>query len=98
MTGLAAAAPEAGALAGAPGTASGTPGVTIQGATYSLASVARVLSRLAAMPSLEAVRLTATSRVVPEAPVADAKSKPKAKRRTVVTFSIAANLRSGTGA
>ena len=94
LTGLTATAPESGALGGAAGAASGTPGVTIQGATYSLASVARVLSRLAAMPSLEGVQLTATSRVVPDPD----KEGSKTKRRTVVTFSIAASVRSGSGA
>jgi Tfp pilus assembly protein PilN len=94
LTGLTAAAP-AGATAGAPGAATTTPGVTIQGATYSLRSVARVLARLAALPSLERVRLTATARVVPDE---GSKEKAKAKTRSVVTFSIAASLRTGAGA
>ena len=100
LTGLTAAAPAAGAV-GAPA-ATAAPGVTIQGATYSLGSVARVLARFAALPSLEGVRLTATARVVPDAGTAQTgNSKPKTKskkQRTVVTFSIAANLRTGSGA
>jgi Tfp pilus assembly protein PilN len=88
LTGLTAAAP-AGTTVGAPAATSTAPGVTIQGATYSLGSVARVLARLAVLPALEGVRLTATARVVPD---------DKTSGKSVVTFSIAANLRSGSGA
>jgi Tfp pilus assembly protein PilN len=76
--------------------ATATQGVTIQGATYSLASVARVLARLAAIPSLAGVRLMASARVDPAAEQAGGTTPPK-RGRTVVTFSIAANLRSGSG-
>lgn len=100
LTGLTAAAP-VGAPTAAPAASAAAPGVTIQGATYSLGSVARVLARLAALPSLEGVRLTATSKVTPgedTSQSADSKSRPKKKQKTVVTFSIAANLRAGAGA
>jgi Tfp pilus assembly protein PilN len=105
LTGLSAAAPEATGTAGAtPATPapapSGTQGVTIQGATYSNRSVARVLARLAAIPSLDRVRLAASARVEPTAASSDvkpAKSKTKKKQRPFVTFTIAANLRTGSG-
>lgn len=105
LTGLSAAAPETNGTAGAsPGTSapapSGTQGVTIQGATYSNRSVARVLARLAAIPSLDAVRLAATARVEPAAATSEVKSaKPKAKQkqRPIVMYTIAANLRTGSG-
>ena len=98
LTGLTASAPEA-AAAGTtpPGTSapgpSGVQGVTIQGATYSQSSVARVLARFGAMPSLDQVRLTASARVAPTA-LPDAK-KTKKKQKTVVTFTVSANLRTG---
>ena len=107
LTGLSAAAPETNSAAGAsPGTSApvstGTQGVTIQGATYSNRSVARVLARLAAIPSLDSVRLATTARVEPTAASSDVNSaKPKAKKkkkqRPIVTFTIAANLRTGSG-
>src|SRR5438132_9371924 len=64
LTGLAAAAPAAtttptGTSGAAPTptqTFTGTQGVTIEGATFSKESVARVLSRLAIVPTLENVR------------------------------------------
>ena len=49
------------ALRSARGRAGDDQGVTIQGATYSHLSVARVLARLATIPSLDDVRLTATA-------------------------------------
>jgi Tfp pilus assembly protein PilN len=105
LTGLTALAPEAAdagsSPSGAPAPAATTAqGVTIQGATYSNRSVARVLARLAVIPSLDQVRLTATARVEPAAEQSGLKtSKPKTKKKqkTVVTFTIAANLRSGSG-
>jgi Tfp pilus assembly protein PilN len=104
LTGLSAAAPEATGTAGAsPATPSpapsGTQGVTIQGATYSNRSVARVLARLAAIPSLDRVRLAASARVEPAASsdVKSATSKTKRKQRPFVRFTIAANLRTGSG-
>jgi Tfp pilus assembly protein PilN len=106
LTGLSASAPETNGAAGAsPGTSvpasTGTQGVTIQGATYTNRSVARVLARLAAIPSLDSVRLGTTTRVEPAAPTSDVKSaKSKAKKkkqRPIVTFTIAANIRAGSG-
>jgi len=104
LTGLSASAPETNGEAGSPGasapTTTGTQGVTIQGATFSNRSVARVLARLAAIPSLDNVRLASTARVEPTAASTDAKSaksKAKKKQRPIVTFTIAANLRTGSG-
>ena len=95
LTGLTAAAPASSAPAGAPAaTAPGTQEVTIQGATYSQASVARVLARLAALPSLERVRLSASARVQPTP--ADGSSATPAKGKVVVTFTITAALRNGS--
>lgn len=83
--------------AAAPGTPLPTTaqGVSIIGATYSNASVARVLSRLAAVPSLDAVRLTGSARVVITT-ATGMKSKPRTK--SLVTFTISANLRTGESA
>jgi Tfp pilus assembly protein PilN len=106
LSGLSAAAPVATSTGATPGpapAATAAQGVTIQGATYSLGSVARVIARLAAIPSLDQVRLTATSRVEPTAQSSGsstAKTTTKAKtkkQKTVVTFTIAANLRTGNG-
>src|SRR5262249_56418614 len=82
--------------------ASSSQGVTIEGATYSHESVGRVLARLAAMPTLEGVRLTATERVVPGADGSDSsgtapKQATKKKAKPIVTFTISANLRSEAG-
>ena len=106
LTGLSATAPEADGGTTPPGTApapSATPGVTIEGATYSNRSVARVLARLAALPSIDDVRLTTTARVEPAADKVDVKTasktkgkKNRKKQRAVVTFAIAASLR-GSG-
>jgi Tfp pilus assembly protein PilN len=98
LTGLTAAGSPSSAVATAPAAATTVQGVTIQGATYSQASVARVLARFGAIPSLDHVRLTASARIVPAAPqpgqkVSETKGK---KKRTVVTFTIAADLGSGT--
>jgi Tfp pilus assembly protein PilN len=98
LTGLSANAPSPVSPAGAPtGAAAGTPGVTIQGATYSHRSVARVLARFAALPTLTGVRLTASARVAPaaEADVAGTEAKKARKQRAVVTFTITAGLRTG---
>jgi len=98
LTGLTAAGLPSSAVATAPAAATTVQGVTIQGATYSQASVARVLARFGAIPSLDHVRLTASARIVPAAPqpgqkVSETKGKTK---RTVVTFTIAADLGSAT--
>jgi Tfp pilus assembly protein PilN len=105
LTGMTASAPVAAPSGAAPpGTPAAAPttaqGVTIQGATYSNLSVARVLARLATIPSLENVRLTATAQVEPTTS-ADSSSKTKAKatkkkQKTVVTFTIDANI-AGSG-
>jgi Tfp pilus assembly protein PilN len=95
LTGLTASAPTA-ATAAAPGAAPGveaTPGITIQGATYSHESVARVLARLAALPTLTNVRLSASARVEPVAPEGDSKSKTARKQKTFVTFTVTAGFR-----
>ncbi len=105
LTGMTASAPTTAAPTGAPPgaaapAATGAPGVTIQGATYSHQSVARVLARLAALPTLSDVRLTASARVEPVVPETDETTKTKKKKRAkkpkpVVTFTITANVRSG---
>ncbi len=101
LTGMTASAPATAAPTAAPPgsvapAAAGIPGVTIQGATYSHQSVARVLARLAALSSLSDVRLTASARVEPVLPESDGTKKKKArKQKPVVTFTITANVRSG---
>jgi Tfp pilus assembly protein PilN len=100
LTGLSASQPQVSALPpgvqptpSAPASAP-TLGVTIQGSTFSHNSVARVLSRLAVVPSLENVTLTGTALVQPEA--SDPATTTKKKRgRPVVTFTISASLRTG---
>lgn len=100
LTGLTASAPTGAPSAAPPGstapTATGTPGVTIQGATYSHQSVARVLARLGALPTLADVRLTASARVEPTVPKGE--SRKVKKRKPVVTFTITATVRSGGSA
>jgi Tfp pilus assembly protein PilN len=103
LTGLTATAPVNIAPAGTsevplpPVATTGPEGITIQGATYSHDSVARVLSRLSVVPSLENVRLTTSARVVPqpsEASGDDARPAATNSRRPVVTFAISASFRS----
>jgi len=102
LTGITASAPASAAPTGAPpgGTAPAaavtTQGVTIQGATYSHQSVARVLARLSVIPSLESIRLTASARVEPQADETEGAKNSRKKRKTVVTFSVAATLRTGS--
>ncbi len=100
LTGMTAAAPVAASAAGSvpPGTpSSGPPGITIQGATYTQESVARVLARLSTLPSLEQVRLTGSSLVLPpDDSATDKKTKSKSKQKPVVTFTISASLRNGS--
>jgi len=102
LTGLTASAPTAAAPtapAGAAAPATSVPNVTIQGATYSHQSVARVLARLAALPTLSAVRLTASARIEPApAPEGEGKKKKVKKQKPVVTFTITASVRSGGSA
>jgi len=104
LTNLDASAPEGVApLAGAvPPTQSSaaSAGVTIQGATYSHDTVAKVLARLAVVPSLAGVRLTSSSLVVPEADQAPAsggqvRKTKRAKPRSFVTFVVSASVKSG---
>ena len=101
LTGLTASAPTGAAAAAVPGSAApgaaAAPGITIQGATYSHESVARVLARLSALPTLTGVRLTASARVEPAEPAdrADDKKKKAKKQKAVVTFSITAGFRAG---
>jgi Tfp pilus assembly protein PilN len=105
LTGLIANAPsQTGQTAAPPGGASASPGaagVTIQGATFSHESVARVLARLSVLPTLENVRLTASARIQPsvnqsaDAKQTQRKQKKQKKQRTVVTFTISADLRPG---
>ncbi|HUP32811.1 MAG TPA: PilN domain-containing protein [Gaiellaceae bacterium] len=94
LTALSATVPADGAGAAA-ATSPAAQGVSIVGATDSHASVARVLSRLAAVPTLDDVRLTGSARVVLEQPTGTS-SKPV--KKTVYTFTIGANLRLGGSA
>jgi Tfp pilus assembly protein PilN len=102
LTGIVASAPASTALAGVTpagtraASAATTQGVTIQGATYSHQSVARVLARLSVIPSLENVRLTASARVEPEAAATGGVAANKKKQKVVVTFTVAATLRTGS--
>jgi Tfp pilus assembly protein PilN len=101
LTGMTASAPTASTGGVSPATPAAAPttaqGVTIQGATYSNLSVARVLARLATIPALENVRLTATAQVEPTVQDDGAsKSKSRKKQRTVVVFTIEASI-SGSG-
>jgi Tfp pilus assembly protein PilN len=105
LTGLSATTPETPApTPSSPGAPSPQPaaaadGVTIQGATYSHSSVARVLSRLAVLPSLQNVRLSAST--IGEEPSTDAQSaegtakQNKKKGQTLVIFTATASVRSG---
>ena len=99
LTGLSASAPAGADAAAPPGSAvpgATAAGINIQGATYSHQSVARVLARLAALPTLTNVRLTASAHVEPTAPEGDAKKAKKS--RPVVTFTITAGFRPGGAA
>jgi Tfp pilus assembly protein PilN len=88
------------AVAGAtppPPTSTTPAGVSIEGATYSHDSVARVLARLSVVPSLENVRLTSSARVEPqkESPSGDGAAEPQGPRKPFVTFIVTASLRTG---
>ena len=95
LTGLTASAPVGAAPVGAATPSTTADGVTITGATYSQASVARVLARLNALPSLDDVRLSETSRNDPQADDAAPATKNK-KKRAVVTFTISGSLATGS--
>lgn len=102
LTGLTAAAPSGAVPVAAPGSAppppsaTGSAGVTITGATYTHDAVARVLSRLAVVPSLENVQLTASALVVPQEETAASGTQPApstGNRTPFVTFTVTASLR-----
>ena len=80
-----------------PPTSTTPAGVSIEGATYSHDSVARVLARLSVVPSLENVRLTSSARVEPqkESPSGDAAAESQAPGKPFVTFIVTASLRTG---
>lgn len=96
LTALSATVPVSSAVVPATPSATALQGVSIVGATYSHTSVARVLSRLTAVPSLDDVRLTGSARVIIEAPTGTTSKKSVTKK--VVTFTISANLRLGRSA
>jgi Tfp pilus assembly protein PilN len=101
LTGITASAPVGTTPAGSTRAASvpaSTPtaqGVTILGATYSQQSVARVLGRLGAIPALENVQLTSSTRVEPQA---DPTKQQRARKnqKAIVAFTIAATLSTGS--
>ena len=105
LTGIAATATGTTRPAGTtPATTAGAPtverGVTIQGATYSHESVARVLARFAAVPSLANVQLTATALAEPLAakpagPGQAAAPKKAPAQKPVVTFTVLASVQPG---
>lgn len=85
--------PPAGALAEA-------AGVTIQGAAFKHETVATVLARLALVPSLEGVQLTASTLVEPQAEAKPSGNQPQAAapgkpEKPFVTFVVTASLRTG---
>ncbi len=83
LTQLDATAPATGdpAAAAAPGTPAESTNLTVQGGTWSHEKVAVVLARLAAVPSLSNVRLTASTRVEPgQGEGAEAGGKPPTGR------------------
>jgi Tfp pilus assembly protein PilN len=97
LTGFQAAVPAATTSTGGPPAPTPTASdsaedVTITGATFSQEDVARVLERLALVPALSNVRLASTASVVPSA-VGGGASTTKKSGRAVVTFVIAASLR-----
>jgi Tfp pilus assembly protein PilN len=71
-------------------------GVTIQGATFKHESIATVLARLSAVPSLSDVRLTGTTLVDPtvETTAGDG-TKVRKKGKPYVTFVISASVNTG---
>jgi Tfp pilus assembly protein PilN len=73
-------------------------GISISGATYTHVSVARVLSRLAVVPSLENVTLESSAIVAPEALTTSQSGEQAAKKpkgRRIVVFTVAATARTG---
>lgn len=78
-------------------TSTAPAGVSIEGATYSHDSVARVLARLSVVPSLENVRLTSSARVEPQkaSPSGEVAAESPGIRKPFVTFIVTASLRTG---
>jgi Tfp pilus assembly protein PilN len=77
-------------------------GVTIQGAAFKHETVATVLARLALVPSLENVQLTASTLVEPQAEARPSGSQAQAAapgkpEKPFVTFIVTASLRTGAG-
>lgn len=98
------ATPSGGSTAPPSSQATGATSITVEGATYSQDSVARVLSRLSVLPSLDDVRLTESQRVEPQAATAQpgagtaktGKAAKKAKKpKSIVTFTITATFAGG---
>jgi len=74
----------------------GAEGVTIQGATYTHASVATVLARLSLVPSLKNVKLASSSLVEPSIAPRSGRTQPTApakRQKPFVTFVVSATLR-----
>ena len=69
--------------------------VTVKGATYSQAAIARFVARLAALRSLSDARLTESALVESDASTDGAKTQPKKPRKAVVTFTVTAALADG---
>jgi Tfp pilus assembly protein PilN len=89
--------PAAAGAAPPPPTSTAPAGVSIEGATYSHDSVARVLARLSVVPSLENVRLTSSARVEPqrESPSGEGAAESQGPGKPFVTFIVTASLRTG---
>jgi Tfp pilus assembly protein PilN len=99
LTQLDATAPEAPVPAGAVAApAAESTDLTIQGGTWSHEKVAVVLARLASVPSLSNVRLTASTRVEPGQSAGDSDSAEAAGTpdRPFVTFVVSASIRTET--
>jgi Tfp pilus assembly protein PilN len=74
--------------------ADSAPGVTIEGATWSHDRVAVVLARLSAIPTLQDVRLTGTTRVAPQGSSAGGDEEPQ-PGKPFVTFVVSADVSTG---
>jgi Tfp pilus assembly protein PilN len=110
LTSLDTSAPGAGAAtSGTSSTSGSTPAasaasaaqgtVSIEGATYTEEAVARVLARLALVPALEGVRLTASAFVTPStatgSPAQGGQASSRKQGKKIVTFTVEATLRAG---
>ena len=88
----------AGALPPAAQAATQPSGVTIQGASFTHESVATVLARLAAVPSLTDVRLTGTALVDPTVETTSSEgARVVRKGKPFVTFVVTASVNTGAG-